>query len=470
MDQRILPALCGQALNTMRTALWLTALFAIAVAAALFADGNQGQIALFWPPWQVDVSANFAIAALALAFALLYAVLRTVAAVVQIPAQARRWRSQRLERALHRHLLHALTHAYSGRYVRAHKAALAALNAQEALQKNHRSNAPPAVHLQQARCIALMLAAEAAHALQDLPQRETRWNAVLASTRAHSGALAHETRQGAHLRAAQWALQDHDAQQALHHLGQLPQGVARRTQVLRLRFKAERLAGDNTAALATAKLLAKHHALSSAAADSVVRSLLLESVQQARDTAQLQRLWQSLDNAQRRTPEIALAATERLLALSQQAGNEAAPQQATQARAWLLPVWEQLLGADARAAPAPLKEASLPDTQLLRLVRALQDSLDSLDSAWLARIEATARRHPHDASLQYLAGMACVQRQLWGKAQQLLLHAADLLPDAALRARAWQQLARMAEHRQDSAAALHAWRQAALTAHFLDMG
>jgi len=454
----------------MRTALWLTSLFAVAVAAALFAAGNQGQVALFWPPWQVDVSANFAIVVLALAFALLYAVLRTVAAVVRIPAQARRWHSQRLERALHRHLLHALTHAYSGRYVRAHKAALAALSAQEALQKNHRSNAPPATHLQQARCIALMLAAEAAHALQDLPQRETHWNAVLESTRAHNATLAHETRQGAHLRAVQWALQDHDAQQALHHLGQLPRGVARSTQALRLRFKAERLAGDNTAALATAKLLAKHRALSSDAADSVVRSLLLESVQQARDTAQLQHLWQLLDNAQRRTPEIALAATERLLALGRQTGNkEAAAQQATQARAWLLPIWEQLLGADARTAPAPPQEASLPDAQLLRLVRALQDSLDGLDSAWLARIEAAAQRHPHDASLQYLAGMACVQRQLWGKAQQLLLRAASPLPDAALRARAWQQLARMAEHRHDSAAALHAWRQAALAAHLLDM-
>lgn len=67
----------------------------------------------------------------------------------------------------------------------------------------------------------------------------------------------------------------------------------------------------------------------------------------------------------------------------------------------------------------PRSESHLP-----RLVQVLEPCLDGLDGAWLARIEAASNAHPREARLQYLAGMACVQRQLWGKAQQLLLRAA----------------------------------------------
>jgi len=42
----------------------------------------------------------------------------------------------------------------------------------------------------------------------------------------------------------------------------------------------------------------------------------------------------------------------------------------------------------------------------------------------LARIESAQKANPRDATLQYLAGMACMKRQLWGKAQQLLTQAA----------------------------------------------
>ena len=42
----------------MRAALWLLALFGIAVAIALFAGNNQGTVTLFWPPWRVDLSLN----------------------------------------------------------------------------------------------------------------------------------------------------------------------------------------------------------------------------------------------------------------------------------------------------------------------------------------------------------------------------------------------------------------------------
>ena len=58
--------------------------------------------------------------------------------------------------------------------------------------------------------------------------------------------------------------------------------------------------------------------------------------------------------------------------------------------------------------------------------------------------------------------MACLKRQLWGKAQQLLTQAAQQLNDAPMRASAWRHVAELAEQRGDDSAAVSAWKQAAL--------
>ena len=57
--------------------------------------------------------------------------------------------------------------------------------------------------------------------------------------------------------------------------------------------------------------------------------------------------------------------------------------------------------------------------------------------------------------------MACMKRQLWGKAQQQLTQAALGLQDAALHRNAWRGLAELAEQRGDMAAAADAWKRAA---------
>ena len=60
-------------------------------------------------------------------------------------------------------------------------------------------------------------------------------------------------------------------------------------------------------------------------------------------------------------------------------------------------------------------------------------------------------------------GMACMKRQLWGKAQQFLTQAVQGLKDEPeLHRNAWRALAELAEERNDGAAAQEAWKQAAL--------
>ena len=89
--------------------------------------------------------------------------------------------------------------------------------------------------------------------------------------------------------------------------------------------------------------------------------------------------------------------------------------------------------------------------------------MESLDANWLARIETAHKANPRHAGLQYLAGMACLKRQLWGKSQQLLTQATHHLEAGVLRRNAWRALALLAEQRDDADAAAQAWKQAALS-------
>ena len=423
----------------MRAALWLLALFGVAVAAALFAGNNQGTITLYWPPYRVDLSLNLVVLLLVGGFTTVYAALRALAALLELPHQARRWRVQQKERAMHHALLDALTHMLAGRFLRSRKSALASLSQESALQ----AAGEPVPHGKQLRALAHLIAAESSHALQDRATRESHLQNALEEAPVRGNGQEQELREGAQIRAARWSLDDRDPQVTLERLAALPQGAARRTLALRIKLKATRQARQTREALDTARLLGKHRAFSAGAAQSIVRGLATELIQSAHDPVQLVQIWTSLENTERNMPELAVQAAQRLAHL----GGEA-----NQVRAWLLPVWERMVD---------LPEG-LPEGLALKLIRSLEDGLDTIDAGWLARIESAQQSNPRDARLQYLAGMACLKRQLWGKAQQLLAQASTHLHESPLRASAWRHLAELAEQRGDADAAAQAWKAAAL--------
>ena len=317
----------------MRAALWLLALFAIAVAVALFAGTNQGTITVFWPPWRVDLSLNLVLLLLVGLFVLLYAALRALATLFDLPAQAHRWRLQQRERAMHAAMLDALSHLMAGRFIRARKAAQTALAHEGALTKTGHGLA----NASQMRALAHLLAAEGAHALQDRGGRDEHLREARAQVVGRSGTVVQETREGVQLQSARWALDDHDARSALASLEELPQGAGRRTLALRMRLKATRLAHQTADALETARALARHRAFSPAAAHSIVRGLATELLNAAHDPAQLEQAWGQLDAAERAMPELAIHAAQRMVGLQGDAAT---------ARAWLLPTWERMLGQD----------------------------------------------------------------------------------------------------------------------------
>jgi HemY protein len=121
----------------------------------------------------------------------------------------------------------------------------------------------------------------------------------------------------------------------------------------------------------------------------------------------------------------------------------------------LLPVWQRLVSSP----------EGLTQDQKIMLVRVMENGFsateDAIDTQWLSRIEQAQMTYPGDAILQYLAGIACLHLQLWGKAHQLIRLALPRLEDAGLQTRAWQVLAELAQRQGDEVEAAAAWRSAA---------
>lgn len=422
----------------MRSVFWFLGLAAVAVALALLVGQNDASVTLFWSPWRVDLSFNLVLFLLIGGFLVLHLALQALAALRAMPERARLWRGQQQERAIVGSVADAMAHQLAGRFVRAQASATHAV---QQLEQIHPDGLPR--HAQW-HVLAHLLLAESAHALRN---RELRDHHLAQAVHPHLARAMPQAREGALLRAARWAVDDRDAALAERWLGELPQGAARRIQALRLRLRVARLKRETLSALDTARLLAKHRAFTPEAAASVVRGLVLDALREAHDPAQLQAVWDTLDAQERAMPEVAVAAAERLQQFAPEGDGDAAAR-AVQVRQWLHPVWERY--------------TALEPHLRLRVVQALEPGLSTPDVEWLGRIETTQRQQPGDALLQYLGGQACMQRQLWGKAAQLLGQASTGLSDRELLRRTWCSLARLAEERGDDNAAQAAWKRAAL--------
>ena len=432
----------------MRAALWFLALFGIAVAVAVFAGNNDATVTLYWDPYRVDFSLNFVILTLVFGFALIYTAMRTAALLFALPDQARRWRALQKERAINAELFNAQSHFLAGRYIRSRKSALSALNLDRSREHSHPKAADVVGNEPQLRALAHVMAAQSAHALQDSAARDEHLKQEQENQSQHQRASL-DTREGTQLLAASWALDDRDASGALHWLAQLPGGAARRTLALRLKLKAAQLDNSSAEALETTRLLAKHHAFSKDVAPSLIKSLVLKRLDDARDAAQLQASWRELDASDRLQADVAIHAAYKLNAMHGPA------QQVTD---WLLPAWLALTGSEGGLNNVD----SMRCAELIQTLEAIVAAqTESQDLAWLARIEKAQLANPRDARLQYLAGIACKSHQLWGKAQQQLAHAAPQLKDINLKRRAWCALAELAEQRGDATAAAVAWKNAA---------
>jgi HemY protein len=315
----------------MRNVIWLVLLFGVAVLAASTLGTNDGLATFYWREWRIDLSLNFFLLLLIGSCFVIVTAIQTLNSLVALPRRAREWRVARRDRTAQAALRDALAQYFGGRYSRAQKAAQRALAIQ--------ADTPELVQDNEFTVLGHLLAAGSAHRLQDRGGRDEQLRRALDLS--HRSATARAAEEGARLLAAEWALDDRDAPRALELLGELPQGVARRTHALRLRLQATRLGRQPQEALKTARLLAKHQGFSKIAAQGLLRSLAFESLDTAHDIDQLRRVWLGFDPIDRRDAFVAARAADRASAL--RAFDDA--------RGWLRPYWEQpaTIGVDERA-------------------------------------------------------------------------------------------------------------------------
>jgi HemY protein len=412
----------------MRGIIWLVLLFIVAVVAATTLGRNDGLVSIYFGAWRTDLSLNLFVLLVLAACALLLAAARSINSLISLPQRAREWRQLRRERAAHAALREALAEYFAARYSRAHRAAQRALVARNETESLRADG--------EFRVLVHLLAAASLHRMQDRTRRDELMRQLRRKSR--DGWSMRPVDEGARLLAAEWAIDDRDAPRAMELLGELPAGVARRTQALRLRLLAQRLTQQPLPALQTARLLAKHQAFSPSAAASLLRTLAGEALDGARDVDALRRVWQQLDAQDRRDATLGARAATRA------AGFGAFED----ARAWLRPFWDGIdsLEADERE-PVAL---------------ALLEAVPGLPSDWLPRLENATLVLPNDPAVAAAVGTAMIERQLWGKARRPLEQAATAAGLCAqTRRRAWRSLAQLAQQEGDALRAQQCERAAA---------
>jgi HemY protein len=400
----------------VRSVVWILLLAVAAGVAASALGTNDGLVSFYWRGWRADVSLNLFLIALIGTCVVIVGAIQAIGSLVGLPQRAHEWRVARRDRSAQASLRDALAQYFGGRYSRAQKSAQRALVIQ--------ADTPELAQDNEFTVLGHLLAAGSAHRLQDRTGRDEQLRQALDLSRRSPAARSAE--EGARLLAAEWALDDRDAPRALELLGELPQGVGRRTHALRLRLQATRLGRQPQEALKTARLLAKHQGFSKIAAQGLLRSLAFEALDTAHDTDQLRRVWNQFDPVDRRDAFVAARAADRASALG--AHDEA--------RGWLRPFWEQPaeLAADERAAVS------------LGLVNAMP----GIGAEWLPRLEAASTAFAREGAVALAVGCALAERQLWGKARRLLEQAAgDASLSAAPRRKAWLALAALARQEGD---------------------
>lgn len=399
----------------MRWVVWVLILAAAAVLLALGSTLNPGNVALLLPPWRVDVSLNLAILLLVLLFAASYVVLRGLVLLLGLPRAAAEFRARRRMRLAAQALHNGIFDYFGGRFRRAERAA------QRAAEFDDFAPA------------ALLTAAQAAQQLQAYERRD-----------GYLAQLPQQARDAAALVQAQWQLDAKQPREALALLRNLPAGVQRRTHALRIELQAARKIDDHAAVLRLARTLVKHGALHPAAAQAMLHQAATGLLRQAGDDPQaLRATWRQLQASERADPALVVAA----------ARGFAAAGAAGEGRQLLI---------DALGRPNAEPGLYMPT---------LRSMLDGIDAAFVAQTEQWLGRWPNEAQVLFLAGAACAQLQLWGKAQQHEQKAvqACTADERRLRGQIHATLAQLLESIEREDQAQKHWRSAAIDLAAIDL-
>lgn len=381
----------------MRWVIWIFALFALAVGAALALRFNAGYALLVWPPYRVELSLNLLALLLICGFAVGYFVVRSVAGALGMPARVREFRARRRQEAAQAGIVKALRAFFEGRYARAEKEAASVIEADVA------------------PVLGAVIAARAAHERRRFDERDRYL--------ARAEELAPQDAVLRTIATAEMLLDQRRYSEALTVLKALPE---KRVAVLRLELKAQQQTKNWERAVQLIDQLERRGALEPVLAAESRRYAYVEHLKRkALDSRSLAECWQKIPAQHKRDPRIAATAARCMIAVNASAQAQQVIETALEA-GW--------------------------DADLVTQY-GLCDSGDALGQIELA--ERWLPGHPRDAALLLALGTLCARQRLWGKAQSYLEESLSVERSCATH----RALAELQDQLGNTEAALRHYRQ-----------
>lgn len=346
----------------MRWLIWILVVAGLATGLTLLAQMNAGYVLLALPGHRVELSLNFALVLLTLAFVAAYLLVRLLLTAIELPGRVARFRAARRRENAHDLLIESLREFFAGRYARAEK------------------TVNKAVALGEPGDIGAVIAARAAHELR-APDRRDGYLARLATDPAKPDAAAA-------ISSAQMLLDERRPEDALVALAALPK---KHTAALRLELRARQRLGQWDLVPALIDQLEKRDVFSAGRADAERRHAWRQLIEaRGGEAADLAATWKRVPERYRRDAVVAGAAATAFHALGQ-------PVEA-----------------------AAVIERSLDAEWDSGLVNLYGECGGAGSMRQIEHAERWLKDHREDASLLLALGRLCAQQQLWGKAQSYL--------------------------------------------------
>lgn len=357
----------------MKFVLWIVGLFALAVLVGLAATVNTGYAILFVPPYRMEVSFNLLIVGVVVLIVLAHLVLRFIAVAAKLPAEVRDYQRRKKLRSARHALREAAIAFFEGRYQRAEREALKAVDDEYAPEN---------------RALALMIAARAAGQVHDFTRRDQYLSRL--------EALPERLQLARHMLEAELYLEAKSPLEALAAVERARAISPNLTAALRLELKIRLLLKQPEAVLQLTEKLLKAEALEPQQARRYRQAAYSQQLASIASYDEMRQWLRRMPEVERRNPLLIGEAVSRLAALGEHdhaatllAGLLADEELAT-------PELEKSLG---RLAPQLSAETRLK---------------------LLAEGEGWLKQRPRDHMLLLALGQLALAQQLWGKAQSYL--------------------------------------------------
>ena len=362
----------------MKGALWLLALFLIAVAVTLAAKYNSGYVLVVAQPYRIELSLNLLAVLLLVIFFIAYFVVRLAVITFRLPAEVSGFRLRRRREKARMMMLDGLRAFFEGRYAKAEKASAAVLELKES----------PSVS-----ALNAMVAARSAHELRKYSRRDELIAMAKTSAPKEITLLL--------MTQAELLLDEHRPEEALKILHSLPHAEAgKHTAALRLELRAQQRSKNWDAVLDLLGKLDQRNAIDKEVMRQLRRQARVENLKSRMlNPKALKEYWQNISSADKKDSKLAAAAARAYASM----GDCVTAHQ----------IIEESLNAQWDSELAGLY-AKCPGS----------DAVSQIEHA-----EAWLESHPNDACLLLALGKLCVNCELWGKAQNYLEASLSVDPD-----------------------------------------